>query len=63
MNILVTGGAGFIGSWVVKRLLDDGHKVTSFDNLSNGSNGKYLRISRMTIILNLFTVILRMKRL
>lgn len=36
MNILVTGGAGFIGRWVVKKLLKDGHKVTAFDNLSNG---------------------------
>lgn len=37
MNILVTGGAGFIGRWVVDRLIKDGHKVTAFDNLSNGS--------------------------
>lgn len=36
MNILVTGGAGFIGRWVVKRLLEDGHRVTVLDNLSNG---------------------------
>lgn len=37
MNILVTGGAGFIGRWVVKRLLEDGHRVVALDNLSNGS--------------------------
>lgn len=37
MNILVTGGAGFIGRWVVKSLLQDGHTVMAFDNLSNGS--------------------------
>lgn len=37
MNILVTGGAGFIGRWVVKRLLEEKHTVTVFDNLSNGS--------------------------
>ncbi|MCB2297177.1 dTDP-glucose 4,6-dehydratase [Clostridium tagluense] len=36
MNILVTGGAGFIGRWVVKKVLDDGHKVVVLDNLSNG---------------------------
>lgn len=36
MNILVTGGAGFIGRWTVKKLLEDGHGVTVFDNLSNG---------------------------
>ena len=37
MNILVTGGAGFIGRWTVKRLLEDGHKVWILDDLSNGS--------------------------
>ena len=34
--ILVTGGAGFIGRWAVKRLLEDGHEVCVLDNLSNG---------------------------
>lgn len=36
MNMLVTGGAGFIGRWVVNRLLNDGHRVVALDNLSNG---------------------------
>ncbi|WP_425448037.1 dTDP-glucose 4,6-dehydratase [Dethiothermospora halolimnae] len=36
MNILVTGGAGFIGRWVVKRLLEDNHSVWILDDLSNG---------------------------
>jgi nucleoside-diphosphate-sugar epimerase len=36
MNVLVTGGAGFIGRWVVKKLVDDGHDIWIIDNLSNG---------------------------
>ncbi|MBA4065322.1 MAG: UDP-glucose 4-epimerase GalE [Isosphaera sp.] len=36
MRILVTGGAGYIGSHTVKRLLARGHDVTVFDNLSAG---------------------------
>lgn len=37
MNILVTGGAGFIGSRLAKALIEAGHEVTAFDNLSKGS--------------------------
>ncbi|CAG0970108.1 MAG: GDP-mannose 4,6-dehydratase [Candidatus Methanoperedens sp.] len=37
MKILVTGGAGFIGRWVVKRLLEDNNRVWVMDDLSNGS--------------------------
>ena len=36
MNILVTGGAGYIGSICVEQLLDRGHQVTVFDNLTEG---------------------------
>jgi len=37
MKILVTGGAGFIGSHVVDRFLGDGHEVWVLDNLVTGS--------------------------
>lgn len=36
MKSLVTGGAGFIGSHLVSRLLSDGHEVTVLDNLAAG---------------------------
>jgi len=35
-NIVVTGGAGFIGMNLISRLLKDGHKVVSLDNYSTG---------------------------
>lgn len=37
MRTLVTGGAGFIGSHLVERLLHDGHEVLAVDDLSTGS--------------------------
>ena len=36
MRILVTGGAGFIGSHLCERLVSDGHRVTAIDNFSTG---------------------------
>lgn len=36
MNILLTGGAGFIGRWVAKKILQEGHKLWILDDLSNG---------------------------
>ncbi len=36
MQVLVTGGAGFVGTNLIKRLLKDGHSVTSVDNYSTG---------------------------
>ena len=37
MQILVTGGAGFIGTNLIKRLLKEGHGITSIDNYSTRS--------------------------
>ncbi len=39
MNILVTGGAGYVGSHAVRRLAQAGHQVWVYDNLSAGHRG------------------------
>ena len=36
MKVLVTGGAGFVGTNLIKRLLKDGHEVQSLDNYTTG---------------------------
>ena len=36
MRVLVTGGAGYIGSVVTEKLIEDGHQVVIYDNLSKG---------------------------
>ena len=36
MDILVTGGAGFVGSHLSERLISEGHSVTVLDDLSTG---------------------------
>ena len=38
MRVLVTGGAGFVGANLIKKLLEQGHEVTSLDNYSTGSS-------------------------
>ena len=41
MTILVTGGAGFVGTNLVKRLIKEGHKVISVDNYSSGTRDNH----------------------
>ena len=38
-NILVTGGAGFIGSYIVDLLIEEGYNVIIFDNLEEQVHG------------------------
>lgn len=45
MRILITGGAGFIGSHLCDRLLADGHEVIAMDNLSTGKVGNIAHLS------------------
>ena len=37
MRFFITGGAGFIGSWLSSSLLEDGHHVAIFDDFTNSS--------------------------
>jgi len=46
--ILVTGGAGYIGSHTCVELLDAGHEVTVFDNFCNSSPESLRRVARIT---------------
>ena len=48
MKILLTGGAGYIGSHAAIALLEGGHKVTVIDNLSTG-NKKLIPFGNLVI--------------
>ena len=48
MNILVTGGAGFIGSHTIIELLHDGHRAVVVDNLSNSNSESLRRVESIT---------------
>ncbi len=49
MNILLTGGAGYIGSHVALALIDSGHKVHIIDNLSTGNENLIPKNASFTI--------------
>ena len=48
MRILVTGGAGYIGSHTCLELLNQGHEVVAFDNLCNASEESLKRVREIT---------------
>ncbi len=42
MHILITGGAGFVGTNLIKQLLEEGHDVISIDNYSTGKKENHI---------------------
>lgn len=46
MKLLITGGAGFIGSHLAERLIEMGHLVTALDDLSTGSSGNIAQLEK-----------------
>ncbi|ELU7108616.1 UDP-glucose 4-epimerase GalE, partial [Escherichia coli] len=48
MSVLVTGGAGYIGSHTTLLLLENGYDVITLDNLSNSTNESLKRVERLT---------------
>jgi len=48
MKILITGGAGFLGSNLGLRLLDEGHEVTAVDNMVTGSEKNISNLKKYT---------------
>jgi nucleoside-diphosphate-sugar epimerase len=52
-HCLVTGGAGFIGSYLVEYLIAEGHSVTVIDNLSTGKIADATISSSQTVLCNI----------
>tara|TARA_R110001592_G_C13158756_1_gene748726 strand:- start:491 stop:1366 length:876 start_codon:yes stop_codon:yes gene_type:complete len=50
MKVLVTGGAGFVGTNLIRRLLKEGHEVVSIDNYSTGKKENHIDDERVVYV-------------
>lgn len=63
MKILVTGGAGYIGTHTLIELINDGHEVIAIDNLLNSSKASIDRVEKITNkTINFFEIDVRNKK-
>ena len=49
MKILVTGGNGFIGKFLIKHLIEKNHQITSFDNYSNSNEEYFNELTKLGV--------------
>jgi len=49
MKILVTGGNGFIGKFLIKHLIEKNHQITSFDNFSNSNEEYFNELTKLGV--------------
>ena len=52
MKVLITGGAGFIGTWLTAKLSELGHSTIVYDNLSSQIHGPIPRLAREEVLSN-----------
>jgi UDP-glucuronate decarboxylase len=50
MRVFITGGAGFIGIYLCKKLLEQNHDVTIFDNFENSSKIHFMSLFKDSVM-------------